>query len=297
MRLVTLDSREVGGRPGLLLSSGEILDLAASPTGLAAAQWRPQSVVSILAQGAEGQAHVARLLAEYADASESQRGAWRSARRLLPGAGTRLLPPIRRPGLLLMLPDASAQQRGIYIKNPNSAVGPDAGVGLPDGTERPLHLLGMLGLTLGRPLFRCSEAEALRALTALTLIADLGTRPFEPSARTSASGPDHGSDTAARQFPGACVLGPALVTLDEVTNDWTPALKVNGRSLAAVAPPAIANPAAAARLLTRLAERYAFRPGDVVGVSAGIPEIELPAGSSVVLSLGSDLALPFSITG
>lgn len=69
MRLVTLDSREVGGRPGISLPSGEILDLAASPSGLTASQWRPQSVVSVIAEGEEGAARVARLVAEVEKAS------------------------------------------------------------------------------------------------------------------------------------------------------------------------------------------------------------------------------------
>ena len=64
MRLVTLDSREVGGRPAVSLPSGEILDLLAASATLGTSQWRPQSVVSVLAQGEEGAAHVGRLIAE-----------------------------------------------------------------------------------------------------------------------------------------------------------------------------------------------------------------------------------------
>lgn len=302
MRLVTLDSLEVGGRPGLLLPSGEILDLAAAPSGLAASQWRPQSVVSILAQGTEGQAQVARLIAEHEAAGENQRNAWRAIRRLLPAAGTKLLPPIRRPGLLLMAPDA-AGQRITYIKNPNSAVGPDAEVALPSGESEPLHLLGMIGLTLGRALFRCSEAEALRALAAVTLVADLGTVPIARALNpAAASPPGQGGGMEARQFPGACVLGPALVTLDELRDDWRLAIEVNGRpvrgSAGQPAPAAGAcNPSSAARLLAGLARHYAFRPGDVVCLPAGIPEFELPTASSVILRLGSGITLPFSTRG
>lgn len=303
MRLVTLDSLEVGGRPGLLLPSGEILDLAASPTGLAASQWRPQSVVSILAQGAEGEAHVTRLLAEYAQASGSERSAWRGSRRLLPGAGTRLLPPIRRPGLLLMVPggagpQVAGQPQDTYIKNPNSAAGPDAEIELPTGESQPLHLLGMIGLTLGRALHRCNEAEALRALAAITLVADLGTMPLARS--PGQQGPGSGDNRHARQFAGACVLGPALVTLDEIADDWILTIEVNGRTLQRSADHAagiVRDPAAAAQLLTRLARHYAFRPGDVVAVSTGLPECELPATSSVMLRLGSGISLPFSTRG
>ena len=51
MKLVTIDAREVAGRPGVLLEDGNILDLTAAPSTLSQSQWIPQSVVSILAAG------------------------------------------------------------------------------------------------------------------------------------------------------------------------------------------------------------------------------------------------------
>ena len=131
MRLVTIDGREVGGRPGVWLPSGEILDLAASPSGLTASQWRPHSVVSVLAEGEEGAARIARLIAECGQATEAVRDEWRSTGRLLPGAGTRLMTPIRRPGLLLVVTGLSGGRPVAYIKNPNAAAGPTAEIAMP----------------------------------------------------------------------------------------------------------------------------------------------------------------------
>jgi hypothetical protein len=286
MRLVTLDSREVGGRPGISLPSGEILDLAASPAGLTAAQWRPQSVVSVLAEGEVGSARVARLLAEVDAASEAQRREWRSSGRLLPVAGTRLMPPIRRPGLLLMVADRSGARSSCYVKNPNSATGPDATIARPEGADESLFLLGMVGLVVGRPLFRATEAQAARAIAAITLVADLGTCRL-------AGGPAEGR-ADARQFPGACVIGPALVTLDELpaTMRWGMLVRVNGRT---VGPgESDLNAGLGAAVLATLSSRYAFRPGDIVGLPAGVGEFELPAASDVTLALGSALELRFS---
>lgn len=285
MRLVTLDSREAGGRPALSLSSGEILDLAASPSGMTAAQWRPQSVVSVLAEGEEGAARVSRLVAEFEAAPEAQRQEWRRSGRLLPAAGTRLMPPIRRPGLLLMVTDAAG---ACYVKNPNAAVGPESAVAPPvPGTA--LFLLPMLGAVVGRPLFRASEAQAARAVAALTLVADLGTARLTPG-----TGPGQAD---ARQFPGACVIGPALVTLDEFADrdGWAVGLRVNGRDLA------VGSSARTRTDLTRsvaaLSARYALRPGDIIGLPAGTGEYELPPGSAVVLSLPAMLDLRFTIGG
>lgn len=286
MRLVTLDCREVGGRPGISLRSGEILDLAASPSGLTASQWRPQSVVSVLAEGEEGAARVARLVAEFEAASESQRQQWRSSGRLLPTSGTRLMPPIRRPGLLLMVSDGLGSRTACYVKNPNSATGPDATVSMPEGEDPHLYLLGMVGLVIGRPLFRGTQAQAARAIAALTLVADLGTRRID-------RGPDEGR-ADARQFPGACVVGPALVTMDEfpAAAMWELTIRVNGRAVGAG--PSELHAERAAVLLAELSSRYAFRPGDVVGLPCGTAEFELPGGSRVTLALGAMLELGFA---
>lgn len=289
MRLVTLDSREVGGRPGIVLPSGDILDLAASPSGMTAAQWRPQSVVSVLAEGDEGRARVSRLVDECERATDSERLEWRRNGRLLPGAGTRLLPPIRRPGLLLMVTDSGAGGLACYVKNPNSAVGPGASVPMPVGAEEQLYMIAMVGIVLGRPLFRGTPAEAARAMRALTLVADLGTRRVERGA--VANGAD------ARQFPGACVLGPALVTLDEWDEPALGRLRVlvNNRQVGTESQSLDAGDAAAR--VSELSGRYAFRPGDVVGLSVGIPEFELPGASRVSLALGPMLELGFTTAG
>lgn len=289
MRLVTLDSREVGGRPGVCLPSGEILDLAASPSGLTASQWRPQSVVSVLAEGDEGSARVARLLAEVESVPEAQRQEWRRTGRLLPATGTRLMSPIRRPGLLLMVADRSGGRSVCYVKNPNAATGPDATVPLPDGDDRRYFLIGMIGVVLGRPLFRGTDAQAARAISALTLVADLGTRRL-------AGSPDDGRSDA-RQFPGACVIGPALVTLDELppATAWELVVRVNGRAVGSGNPDL--NAAEVARILAALSTRYAFRPGDVVGLPSGAGEFELPGASAVALAMDGTLELRFAVSG
>jgi hypothetical protein len=289
MRLVTLDCREVGGRPGILLPSGEILDLSAAPSGLTASQWRPQSVVSVLVEGDEGAARVARLIADCESATDSQRQQWRSSGRLLPASGTRLMPPIRRPGLLLMVTGGEGGRTACYVKNPNSAVGPDVSIPVPAGENQQLYLLGMLGLVMGRALFRGTATQAARAIAALTLVADLGTARID-------RGPDEGR-ADARQFPGSCVIGPALVTIDEFAAGavWAPTIRVNGRAV--VAGRSTLNAERAAAVLAELSSRYAFRPGDVVGLPAGIAEFELPTASEIGLAMGAMPELTFSTSG
>jgi len=175
-----------------------------------------------------------------------------------------------------------------YVKNPNSAVGPDIDIAIPPD-EGQLFLLGMVGLVIGRPLFRGTTAQAARAIAALTLVADIGTSRLD-------SVPVQGSFDA-RQFPGACVIGPALVSADEFPggSEWEVTVRVNGRDVAAGHSNLDAGRAAG--LIAELSARYAFRPGDVVGLPAGPPEFELPGASRVTLAMDGMPELSFATSG
>ncbi len=96
MKLLTIDSREVTGRPGVLLDSGDILDLATAPSTLSESQWIPHSIVSVIAAGRDGLERVARLVA---GAEQADRQQLLEAGTLLPYSGTALLAPVR--GVLL----------------------------------------------------------------------------------------------------------------------------------------------------------------------------------------------------
>jgi hypothetical protein len=283
MRLVTLDSREVGGRPGVLLPNGDILDLASPSPTLAASQWRPQSVVSVLAEGEEGASRVRRLLDEVAAAGLPAQTAWRSSGRLLPASGTQLLAPVRRPGLLLMVRAAPGQPPESYVKNPNAAVGPDSRVSVPANRDEPLSGLSMIGFVLGRPLFGATRDQASRAIAAITLVADLGVGPFGTRA------------IAARQFPGACVIGPAIVTLDEWPDRVVPSpvVKVNSHAFGTGAPPIVIDQAAA--LVAELSGNYALRPGDIVAVSTGAGDFKVGRGDRASLAVPGGLELGFTV--
>jgi hypothetical protein len=267
MRLVTLDSRETGGRPGVVvtgteLPGGEILDIVASPGSLADTQWLPQSVVSVLAAGADGLAQVARMVAAVQQASPAERDALRQAGRLLPLASTALLAPIRRPGLILVL-DAVDQSPtlGAWIKNPNAAAAPGARVALPSSQVDRLDVRPRVGVVLGRPLFGAGRDQAGRAVAGLTLLADLGPGPGHALA-----GP------AGRQFPGACPLGPAILTPDELPQrpPVRLACRINGHEASSTAVDLGAD--TLARLIAGLSASHALRPGDIIALpSMGAP--------------------------
>ena len=253
MKLLTIDSREVTGRPGVLLDGGDILDLAAAPKTLSESQWIPHSVVSVLAAGPDGLERTASLVTAVDQANREQ---LLSAGALLPYAGTELLAPIRRPGLVLIVDAAGSG----FIKNPNAAVGPRATLELPWASCDALWATPLLACVIGKPFFKADAQAARDAIAGYTLMLDMcAQQPGDYGSRD-----DWQAHNDMRQYPGACPIGPVIVTCDE----WP----LPGNTEAAV----LINEVEVARsdlwapgqdpgaLLAELSQRYGFRPGDLV---------------------------------
>ncbi len=155
MKLVTIDSREVAGRPGVLLDNGTILDLAAAPGSISASQWVPQSTISILAAGDRGLEHARSLVELTGDYAERLRrdGA------LLRLSATALMAPMRRPGLILISHVLEDGTPASFIKSPNTAVAHASMVRM--GGESELVANPMFAAVLSKPLYR-ADAQVRR---------------------------------------------------------------------------------------------------------------------------------------
>ena len=286
MRLVTIDCREVGGRPGVMVSDDEILDLAGAPRTMDESQWIPYSVVNVLAAGREGMLHAQRMVESVTgrDANEIQR--LRDSRVLLPLAGTALLPPVRRPGLLLIVEDDGTS----FIKSPNSAVGDRARIDAPWNDDAPLLCSAMVSAVIGRSLYRADPAEAEQAVVGYTLVMDL----------SAAASDDRERFIESKQFPGASPIGPAIVTADELPNADAArmTLSLNGVEVADAAAYDHAE-SLYARLAT-LSRAYAFRPGDLVCFSqpgdSVMSNSKLRSGDAVRLTLEGVMSLEVSVS-
>jgi hypothetical protein len=276
MRLVTIDSRDQGGRPGIWLEDGQVLDLAAAPGSLRATSRLPASVVSLLAEGEEGLSRLRRLAAEIAAASSTDIDRWREASVLLPAAGTSLLAPIRRPGLILVTP---ADEALPSFRNPNAVTAPGATVSLPRSAEG-WWLRPAIGAVLGRPLFAARRGQAHAAIAAYTLLLELG--------QVAQDG------FAGGQFPGACPLGPALLTVDEMQplGECRLRLSINGHVVQdGTLFPVGTDPA---ELIARLSQAWAMRPGDIVALAppAGmLRPLRVQPGDRLALALDGQLEL------
>jgi 2-keto-4-pentenoate hydratase/2-oxohepta-3-ene-1,7-dioic acid hydratase in catechol pathway len=265
--LVTIDSREVAGRPGVVTADGQILDLVAAPSTLSEAQWIPHSVISILAAGEEGRDRVNRLL-EAAD-SEHGRTRLREAGALLRMSDTRLMAPVRRPGLVLVsggIVSAPGEPDPVaFIKSPNTVTGHGAEIRVPWSAEEGIECTMMPAVVLGRCLHRAGEADAARAVAGYTVLMDVS----RPAPAADASIVDWRRFMDSKQFPGACPVGPSIVTIDGLDAGSALALvtDINGvpgetRRVSLAEVPA---------RLAALSRRYGFRPGDLIGLAPPDP--------------------------
>jgi 2-keto-4-pentenoate hydratase/2-oxohepta-3-ene-1,7-dioic acid hydratase in catechol pathway len=274
MKLLTIDSREVAGRPGVLLDSGWVLDLVAAPSTLSESQWVPASVISILAAGEQGRERVQRLVtaAESADAHEQER--LKQSGVLLPFTKTALMPPLRRPGLILLVSAAEpvdAEPAPVtFIKSPNAAVGNDAKIAVPWSPDLGVVGCAMLGLVLGKPLYKASVREAGTAIAAVTLVMDISM----PAPDAAAPAAEWRRCIQTKQFPGACPMGPVLVTRDSIpaVEDLAARILINGVQTGAGN--LYSRRETPVELLAALSQGQAFRPGDLIAIEAG-PDTEI----------------------
>ena len=279
MRLLTIDSREVGGRPGVLLDSGEILDLAAAPNTLSESQWIPYSVVSVLAAGQEGLERIARLVASVRRTTGAARERLVSEGVLLPYAATELLAPVRRPGLILVIgADSSA-----HMKSPNSSVGNNVSVSIPSNIEDQLTGAGMLGAVIGRSLYQASPDEAAAAIAGYTLMIDLSLP--EPAANAPLG--EWQRYWESKQFPGACPIGPAIITKDELPDPGELEATVRINDVEVGVGSLCSGSMSIAERLARVSRRFSFRPGDLLVVECSAENVGRPRS----LSIGDEFTL------
>jgi hypothetical protein len=290
MKLVTIDGREVAGRPGVLLDSGQVLDLSAAPGSLETSQWIPQSTISILAAGERGLEHAQGLVALVDESLDKlQAGGALSSLQ-----GTPLMTPIRRPGLILVAQIIGDGIPTSYIKSPNTAVGHAANVSAHG--QAKLVANPMFAAVLGKSLYQAGVDAAREAIGAWTLVIDLAPELPEP-----ASADDWRSYVEARQFPGSMPMGPALVTSDELSEpgELTARASINGVETwsGIICPPA----SECVQRLSELSHDYAFSPGDVIAFATAQESVSSPrqilgAGDNYVIKAGSLMELGFNLT-
>lgn len=290
MKLLTIDSRDHAGRPGVLLDDSHILDLGAAPDTLSESHWVPHSVVSVLAAGGDGLDRLQTLVRKVEALSAADRDRLIEDGVVLPFATTALLAPVRRPGLILV---ADPDRQTEFIKSPNTAVGNAVSIDIPTWLEATLVAHIMLAVVIDRPLFRGSTAEAEQAVAAYTLLVDLSC----PAPGEDATAREWQTWLESKQFPGACPIGPALVTTDSLIDASSSIMAVEVNGVQVADRPAVSDHALIADCLARISNRYALRAGDLVGISSRESGLSVPlrVGDRVSIKLNDSMELSFAI--
>ncbi|MCD5347554.1 fumarylacetoacetate hydrolase family protein [Agromyces sp. S2-1-8] len=138
-------------------------------------------------------------------------------------AGLRVGAPISRPGAVYCIGmnyaahaaesgSAPPEQLVMFMKSPNTVVGPDDDVTIPPGSEKTDWEVE-LGIVIGRRASRLrSPAEARAHIAGFVTANDLSERDWQ----LAVSG---GQWSKGKSAPGFCPTGPWLVTPDELDAD------------------------------------------------------------------------------
>ncbi len=268
MKLCTIDGREVAGRPGVILESGELLDLSSAPSGLVDAQWVPHSVVSILAAGSAGLESTQSLIDAVSGLDDAGITSLRERGALLAEPQTRLMSPLRRPGLMVINVASAGESPDldpVYIKSPNTAAGHSAELRLPAFAGDTVTVTPCLAAILGKPLHEADVESAASAIAAYTLILELDHEGFELDPEGSAV--DWRRFVESKQVPGSCPMGPAMITVDEIPDPAALSARVAVNGIETGNGAILSDGRNVADVVAHLSQRYGFSAGDLVAFS------------------------------
>jgi 5-oxopent-3-ene-1,2,5-tricarboxylate decarboxylase/2-hydroxyhepta-2,4-diene-1,7-dioate isomerase len=172
----------------------------------------------------------------------------------------------------------------LYQKPRNTLAADGAQVAMPQG-EAALELGAALGIVIGRPACRLTEATALDHVAGYLAVADLclpHTSYYRPSLRF-------------RARDGFCVLAPSVTPRSQVTDADALAVNVYVDGEIAQRSSTGERVRGVAKLLADVSDFMTLSPGDILmlGVSAGAPT--LAAGQRASIVIGGLAPLNFSV--
>ena len=148
----------------------------------------------------------------------------------VPVATVRLRAPLPRPSKILCCignywehMQREPRPLNMFLKSPESIIGPGDTVVLPDFQAEVFHHEAELGIVIKGPAKEVSEADYMQAIFGYTCFTDVSAR--DEGRRTWRAGSFIG-----KSFDTFCPIGPCIVTADEIPNPNSLAVKywVNG---------------------------------------------------------------------
>ncbi|MEZ5956348.1 MAG: fumarylacetoacetate hydrolase family protein [Hyphomonadaceae bacterium] len=307
MRLVSLDDGTPDGAAGVMLPTGEYLSVTHFARAGTLEAWAPRSWRRLLDAGREGLELVGAMHERALRLSDAEREALRARGGLL-AQDTALLAPIANPSLILavglaykshlaeMSGTPAPKHPSAFMKSPASISGPGACVSLPRQAARHVDFEGELACVFARTCHNVSAADALDYVLGFTVANDLSARDWV-EAVWQAQAPWEARLTwevniMGKQFPGFTVLGPAIVTVDEVRNLESQRLttRLNGKIMQDALLSDMIFPLT--EVIAHFSRWHTFRAGDILltGTPAGVgvsrdPKVFLKDGDCVEVEI------------
>ena len=195
-------------------------------------------------------------------------------------AGTHLLAPVPRPGKIIGIGrnyrDHAAEEGVeppaaplIFGKWPTTIVGPGADIRWDPALTSQVDYEAELGVVIGRPARRVSEADALEFVLGYTCINDVSARDLQFG---------DGQWVRGKSLDTFCPIGPAIVTTDEIPDPQTLRLSctVSGERLqdATTADMYFG----VAEIVSYCSQAFTLEPGDVIatGTPSGVGAFRKP---------------------
>lgn len=300
MKLLTIDAPR-GGRPGVLTSDGEVLDLVGAIDGDVVAQWIPSSVRGILEAGNDGLDLVRRVL-DGVEAGSKDR--LRESGALRAFDATPLLAAIPDPHLILseglnyhshlaeMNNSPPPEFPTAFIKVQSSLTGSGKPIMVPPQCPDMIDFEGELTVVMGRHCHRVSEADALNYVAGYTIINDVSARDWVPPfmAAEGKFGAVLGweRNIMGKNLPTFSPCGPVMTTADEIPDpqDLQITTTLNNDIMQSVKTDDMVH--GVSRMISYFSQWYQLQPGDMLttGSPAGVgfgrdPKVFMKAGDLI----------------
>jgi 2-keto-4-pentenoate hydratase/2-oxohepta-3-ene-1,7-dioic acid hydratase in catechol pathway len=306
MKLLTIDAGPTG-RAGVLLGTGEVLDLAALPASDSLARWIPTSVRGIL-EGGDEALGVLRKIVDGVESDDAELGRLREVGVLTPYADTPLRAAVPDPALVLstgmnyrthlqeMGNVATPQLPYVFVKVRETLTGHGCPIVLPARFPDMVDWEGELTVVIGRTCYNVPEDEAMDHVAGYTVANDVSARDWAGEFFAADNKIDGLQGWArainGKLFPTFMPCGPVITTADEIgdPHDLRLTTTVNGEVMQS------ANTSemifSIARLIAHYSQWYRLRPGDLIttGTPAGAgygrdPQVFLRRGDVVTVAI------------
>jgi 2-keto-4-pentenoate hydratase/2-oxohepta-3-ene-1,7-dioic acid hydratase in catechol pathway len=302
MKLVSIDCVP-GGRPGAILTNGEVLNFERAAQPGTAEVFIPKSLRGILIGGDEGVNLARRIVNRIEEAGDLELARLRDIGAVLPSY-TRLLAPITDPALFVscgqayrshvaeMKSEPPPGEPHAFLKASSTIIGSSTVVCLPPQCPDQVDFEGELCVIFGKNCHNVPKENAFSYIVGYTLTNDISARNWVPgiaAAKTTAQ-VRHAWDLnhMGKQLPGFSPLGPALITVDEITDfsSLTLITRLNGQVMQKAQTNDLIY--SVAESISYFSKWYSFQPGDILstgtpsGVGYGrVPKVFLKPGDVV----------------